>query len=143
MKVSELMTRKVEATHPQAGLAEAAMSMRTHDVGSLPVVDNDILVGIVTDRDIAIRAVAEGRDLSTSLVDDVMTKTVAHAYDDQEIEEAVELMASWQVRRLPVLNHQRRLVGILAMADLALDGRDPKDAQRALQAVSQPIRPRR
>jgi len=142
MKVDEVMTRKVEVVHPQAGLAEAAMTMRTHDIGSLPVVEQDQLVGILTDRDIAMRAVGEGRDLSTSLVDDVMTRTVVHVYDDQEVEEAVELMATWQVRRLPVLNRQRQLVGILALADLAVNGHNPEDAGRALQGVSEPTRPR-
>jgi CBS domain-containing protein len=141
MKVDEVMTRKVEVIHPQAGLPEAAMTMRTHDVGSLPVMDGDRLVGILTDRDIATRAVAEKRDLMTALVDDVMTRTVVHVFEDQELGEAGELMATWQVRRLPVLDRQRRLVGILSLGDLAIKGRDLRDAGRALQGVSQPARP--
>ena len=141
MNVSEVMTRKVEVIHPQTGLPEAAMAMRTHDIGSLPVMDEDRLVGILTDRDIATRAVAERRDLMTALVDDVMTRTVVHVFEDQEVGEAVELMATWQVRRLPVLDRERRLVGILALGDLAIKGRDLRDAGRALQGVSKPALP--
>jgi CBS domain-containing protein len=141
MKVSEVMTPEVKSIHPQAGLPEAAMAMRTLDVGSLPVLEGDRLVGIVTDRDIAVRAVAEGRDLATALVGDVMTKTVVHVFEDQDVDDAVERMATWQVRRLPVVNRQRRLVGILSLADLAVNGRNSKDAGRALHGISQPGRP--
>jgi CBS domain-containing protein len=135
MKVSEVMTRTVQVVKPQSGLAEAAMIMKENDFGCLPVLDGEQLVGILTDRDIATRFVAEGRDASTSLVDDIMTPTVVHAYDDQDLEEAADLMATWQVRRLPVLDRRGRLVGILSLGDIA--SRDLKSAGWALEHISQ------
>lgn len=141
MKVSEVMTRDVQVIQPQRGLPEAALAMHRRDVGCLPVVEGNRLVGIVTDRDLAVRAIAENRDLATCLIDDVMTKTVVHVYDDQDIEEAVDLMSSWQVRRLPVLNRQGRLVGIIALADVALNGFDPKVAGQTLRRIAQPVPP--
>jgi CBS domain-containing protein len=136
MNVSEVMTRNVQVVKPQSGVAQAAQLMKQFDCGCLPVVDGRSLVGMVTDRDIATRFVAEGRDPATSLVDDIMTPTVVHAYEDQELKEAAEVMASWQVRRLPVLDRNGRLVGILALGDLV--GRDLKSAGLALQHISQP-----
>jgi CBS domain-containing protein len=141
MKVSEVMTQEVRSIHPQRGLPEAALVMRKYDLGCLPVTQGKKLVGIVTDRDLALRAIGEGRDLATSLIDDVMTKTVVYVYDDQEVEEAIRLMSTAQVRRLPVLNREGKLVGILALADLALDGFDPKVAGQMLRKIAQPVPP--
>jgi CBS domain-containing protein len=141
MKVSEVMTHEVRSIHPQRGLPEAALVMRKYDLGCLPVTQGKKLVGIVTDRDLALRAIGEGRDLATSLIDDVMTKTVVYVYDDQEVEEAIGLMSTAQVRRLPVLNREGKLVGILALADLALDGFDPEVAGQTLRQIAQPVPP--
>lgn len=143
MKVREVMTRGVEVTHPQSGLPAAAMVMRKLDVGSLPVVKNGRLEGIVTDRDIAVRAVAENRDLTTALVDDVMSREVATVHEDDDVDAAARLMADRQIRRLPVLDRDGQLSGILAMADLAVERKTREDAGKALEGISEPARPRR
>jgi len=141
MKLREMMTRGVETTHPQDGLTEAAMKMRSLDVGSLPVVDGERLVGILTDRDITVRAVAEGRELATTLVDDVMTREVVFASEDQEVDEAARIMGQRQIRRLPVVDRDQRLVGIVSLADLAVDSPDRGTAGEALERISEPAKP--
>jgi CBS domain-containing protein len=141
MKVREVMTKGVEVIHPQAGLPEAAMTMRKLDVGSLPVVKDGRLEGIVTDRDIAVRAVAEGRNLATTLVGDVMSRGVAFVQEEDEVETASRLMAERQVRRVPVFGPDRKLTGILALADLAIERRAQEAAGEALEGVSAPAKP--
>ena len=143
MKLRDLMTRGVEVVDPHDGLPEAAMKMRSLDVGSVPVCDGDRLVGMLTDRDITVRAVAEGRDLSTTLVDDVMTREVVYATEDQEVDEAARLMADRQVRRLPVIDRHDRLVGIVSLGDLAVDSGEDQAAGEALEQISRPARPKR
>ena len=110
--------------------------MRDENIGALPVGENDRLVGMVTDRDIVTRGLAaEGRPGTTS-VRDVMSEKVFYIFDDDDVEDAARCMANHQVRRLPVLNHDKRLVGIVSMADLALTG---EDAERiAIEGVSEP-----
>ncbi|HET7009322.1 MAG TPA: CBS domain-containing protein [Anaerolineales bacterium] len=143
MKVRDVMTRQVEVIHPQSGLQQAAMTMRKLDVGALPVVKDGRLRGIVTDRDITVRAVAESRDLSTTLVDDVMSRDVLSVREDDDVETAAQVMADRQVRRLPVLDRDGRLTGILSMADLAVDVGDTRVTEKAIEGVSQPAKPRR
>jgi CBS domain-containing protein len=143
MKVKEVMTRGVEVVHSHAGLPEAAALMRRLDVGSLPVVKDGRLTGILTDRDIAVRAVADNLDMSTTLVDDVMSKQVHSVKEEDDLDSAARLMADRQIRRVPVLGKNGQLSGILSMADLAVRSREPIAAQRALEGVSQPARPRR
>ncbi len=143
MKVREVMTRGVEVVHPQSGLPAAAMAMRKLDVGSLPVVKEGRLEGILTDRDIAVRAVAENRDLTTALVDDVMSRDLATVQEDDDVQAAARLMANRQVRRLPVLDGDGKLTGILAMADLAVDRQTQQVAGQALEGISEPAQPRR
>jgi CBS domain-containing protein len=118
--------------------------MKELDVGMLPVCgDNDRLVGTLTDRDITIRAVAEGLDPRTALVRDVMTPSVVYCFEDEDVEEAARLMKDNQVRRLVVLNRDKRLVGIVSLGDLAVDTGDEHLAGSALEAVSEPDMPRR
>ena len=143
MKVRDVMTPDVEVIHPQSGLPAAAMAMRKLDVGSLPVVKDGRLEGILTDRDIAVRAVAENRDLTTALVDDVMSRDPVTIQEDEDVQAAARLMADRQVRRLPVVDRDGRLTGILAMADLAVDRETQDEAGKALEGVSEPARPRR
>jgi CBS domain-containing protein len=143
MKLRDMMTRGVEVVHPQDGLPEAAMKMRSLEVGSVPVCDGERLVGMLTDRDITVRAVAEGIDLKTALVDDVMTREVVYATEDQEVEEAARLMADRQIRRLPVIDRNKRLVGIVSLGDLAVDGDEDRAAGEALEQISEPARPKR
>lgn len=114
--------------------------MRQLDVGALPVCEEDRIVGIITDRDIAVRAVADGRDPNNTLVRDVMTKNVAFALADQEVEEAARLMQQREIRRLPVLNRSKRLVGVLALADIAMSS-NPAFSGMTLREVSEPDHP--
>lgn len=143
MKVRDVMTEGVEVIHPQSGLPAAAMAMRKLDVGSLPVVKDGRLEGILTDRDIVVRAVAENRDLTTALVDDVMSRDPVTVREDDDVQAAARLMADRQVRRLPVLDRDGKLTGILAMADLAVESETQGAAGQALEGVSEPAQPRR
>lgn len=143
MKVRDVMTEGVEVIHPQSGLPAAAMAMRKLDVGSLPVVKDGRLEGILTDRDIVVRAVAENRDLTTALVDDVMSHDPVTVREDDDVQAAARLMADRQVRRLPVLDRDGKLTGILAMADLAVERETQGAAGQALEGVSEPAQPRR
>lgn len=137
MQVKEVMTPGVECTQPAATLREAAQRMKDLDVGPLPVCgDDDRLAGIITDRDLVVRAVAEGRDPATTLVRDVMTPKIIYCFEDHDIAEAARLMEENQVRRLVVLNRDKRLVGILSLGDLAVDTGDEQLAGHTLEAVS-------
>jgi len=118
MKVSEAMTRDVRVANPDQSIREAAQMMVDLDAGALPVGAEDRLIGMITDRDIAIRGVAKGRTPDTP-VRDVMTANVKYCFEDEEIENVARNMAEIQVRRLPVVNRDKRLVGIIAIADLA------------------------
>jgi CBS domain-containing protein len=140
MRVSEVMTPNVERLPPDASLSEAGMKMREHDIGAIPVYEGDRLVGMITDRDIAIRAVAEGKNPGEVTARQAMSPGIAYCFDDQDIREAGKQMREKKIRRLIVLNRQKRLVGILSLGDLAAQG-DEKVAGKALEAVSQEGRP--
>ena len=133
-KVSEVMTKNVHLLRPDQTIREAAQKMSEQDVGVLPIADRDRLVGIVTDRDIAIRAVAEGRDANTK-VREVMSTEVKYCFEDEELDHVAKNMGQIQMRRLPVMNRRKRLVGILSLGDLATKG-DRGQAGEALQGVS-------
>ncbi len=135
MKINELMSRDVEIVDPDMSVTDAACKMRDLDTGFLPVGENDRLVGMITDRDIAVRAVAEGKDPKTCHVRDAMTKDVIYCFEDQDCDEAAELMAEHQVRRLPILNRDKRLIGILSLGDIAL--KDTGTSATAMRGVSQ------
>jgi len=137
MKVSEIMTREVETVTPDTTLQEAAKLMARVDAGALPILENDRLSGIITDRDIAVRAVGEGRDPATTKVRDIMSAQVRHVAEDDNVEEVADLMAELQVRRLPVVNSERRVVGIVSLGDIARE-KKPRTAGEALQGISRP-----
>ena len=118
MKVSEAMTNDVCLTSPDQSIHEAARLMAEIDAGALPVEENDRLVGMLTDRDIAIRAVAEGWPPETT-VREVMSNDVLYCYEDEDLDDVARNMSDLKVRRLPVLNRDKRLVGILSLGDLA------------------------
>jgi CBS domain-containing protein len=118
MKVSDVMSRDVLVASPTQSIRDAAEMMAKIDVGVLPVGENDRLIGMITDRDIAIRAVAEGR-VPTTKVRDVMSNEVLYCFDDQDLDEVARSMGDTKVRRLPVVNRQKRLVGIISLGDLA------------------------
>jgi len=143
MQVSDVMTRGVECTRPEATLQEAAAKMKSLDVGPLPVCDNDRLVGMVTDRDITIRATAAGDAPRERRVRDVMTPEVIYCFEDQDATEAARLMKDRQVRRLVVLNRNKRMVGIVSLGDLAVETGDDQLAGKVLEGVSEPNRPNR
>ena len=119
MKVSKCMTRDVHLVSPTQTIRDAARMMAELDAGALPVQQDDRLVGMITDRDIAVRAVAQGKS-PDSPVRDVMSREVLYCFDDQEIEDVARNMGEVKVRRLPVVNRDKRLVGIISIGDLAL-----------------------
>jgi CBS domain-containing protein len=141
MRVYEVMTKNAECIRPETTIRDAAGRMRDLDVGSLPVCDNDRIVGVLTDRDIAVRSVAEGHDPTADHVREIMTRGVTYCFEDQDIREAAEMMRDKQIRRLPVLNRQKRLVGIVSLGDLAVQGGDAKLSGRALEGISEPATP--
>lgn len=119
MRVSEAMTRDVRIANPNQSICDIACTMAEIDAGAIPVGDNDRLVGMITDRDIAVRAVAAGKGPDTP-VRDVMTQDVKYCYEDEDLNHVAKNMAELRVRRLPVLNRDKRLVGIVSLGDLAL-----------------------
>jgi CBS domain-containing protein len=135
--VKELMSRDVKVISPDMSIVEAAKKMRDGDFGMLPVGEDDRMIGTISDRDIAIRAVAEGKDGGTK-VRDVMTEGIAWAYEDETVEEAATIMSKRQVRRLPVVNRDKRLVGIVALGDFAVDSAEIQPAAKALSGISKP-----
>jgi len=143
MQVSEVMTRNAECTRPETTLQEAAERMRALDVGVLPVCDDEHLIGVLTDRDITIRCVADGHNPRTDVVRDAMTPHVYYCFEDNDVTDAAELMGEKQVRRLPVLNNRKRLVGIVALGDLAAENGNEQLAGHALESISMPSSPMR
>src|SRR4029077_4893017 len=135
MKVSEIMTRDICLASPSLTLREAAAEMEKRDIGVLPVGDNDRLVGMITDRDIAIRGISHGLG-PEARVRDVMSAEVRYCFEDDEIDDLAQNMAQEQIRRLPVLNDKRRLVGIVSLCDLATS-RDGRATGVALSGISQ------
>ena len=118
MKVSDAMSRDVAVASPTESIRNAAKVMAKIDAGVLPVGENDRLVGMITDRDIAIRAVAQGK-APTTKVRDIMSQEVLYCYDDQDLDEVAQNMSEMKIRRLPVVNREKRLVGIISLGDLA------------------------
>jgi CBS domain-containing protein len=136
MKVREAMTREVKVAAPGDTLAQAAQTMAEADIGFLPIADGDRLVGTLTDRDIAVRGVAAGKG-PDALVREAMTADVRYCFEDEDLAEAAQNMGELQVRRLPVLNREKRLVGVLSLADTALNY-SPQVAGSALCAIVEP-----
>jgi CBS domain-containing protein len=136
MKVSECMSKNVRVANPDETVQQAAKMMAELDSGVLPVGDADHLVGMITDRDIAIRGIAEGKGPNAK-VSECMTKDVKYCFEDQDIEEVASNMGDQQVRRVPVVNRQKRLVGILSLGDLT-SFIDESVAARAMSGISKP-----
>jgi CBS domain-containing protein len=143
MQLREIMTRNPVVIPPDTNLQEAAQRMRDLDSGVLPVGENDRLVGMLTDRDITIRATAEGKDPRSTRVRDVMTPDVVYCFDDEDEHEAAAKMEGHQLRRLIVLNRDKRLVGIVSLGDLAVYTTDDRLAGELAEAVSEPSEPER
>ncbi len=131
----EIMTRNVKTANRQMSLREVARLMREGDMGAMPVVENEKLVGIVTDRDIVVRAIAEGKNVETQ-IGDVMTTEIFSAKEDDFVFDAIHLMGDKQVRRIPVITENGELAGIIAMADIALEMEDEREIAETLEEIS-------
>jgi CBS domain-containing protein len=134
--ISEVMTRNIHVASPDQTIREAAATMAREDIGSLPVGEHDRLVGMITDRDIALRAVGEGLGPDTA-IRDVMTSEIKYCYEDEKITDVAQNMAELQIRRLPVVNRDKRLVGIVALSNVANCG-DNRATKEMLSGVAQP-----
>jgi len=131
----EIMTRNVQTANREMNLQTVAALMRDGDMGAMPVVENGKLVGIVTDRDIVVRAIAEGKSADTK-IGDVMTSEIFSVKEDDFVFEAIRLMGDKQVRRVPIINETGELVGIIAMADVALETEDEREIAETLEEIS-------
>jgi CBS domain-containing protein len=141
--VKDVMTRDVEVAHPADTIQEAAAKMDRLDVGPLPVCDGKRVVGLITDRDITVRATAVGQAPTETRVGEVMSRDVVFCYADQDVGEAARLMQTKQLRRLVVLDRNEELVGIVSLGDIAVDGGSDRLSGATLEAVSEPSRPDR
>jgi CBS domain-containing protein len=138
MKISECMSTDVEICAPTDTIRDAASTMLKIDAGVLPVGENDRLVGMITDRDIALRAVAKGLGPDTP-IRDVMSKDVRWCFEDEDVAEVADHMAEFKIRRLPVLNRDKRLVGIISLGDVSQsDGDGRSGSAMALREISEP-----
>lgn len=140
MQVRELMTTPVKTIESSATIAEAAGLMRDQGAGVLPVVEGGRPIGMLTDRDIVVRAVAAEKDPVLTSVREVVTPRLTTVYDDQDVEDAAKLMADDQVRRLLVIDHEQRPLGVLSLGDLARSGSEARASAQALKGVSEPER---
>lgn len=136
-QLKDVMSRDVKVISPDSTVREAARAMLEGDFGMMPVGENDRLIGAVSDRDIAVRGVAQGKDPDAK-VREVMSEGIAWAYEDDSVEHAAKIMSDRQIRRLPVVNHDKRLVGIVALGDFAVDSSEIEPAAEALSEISKP-----
>jgi CBS domain-containing protein len=135
MQIKEVMTERVSTIAPDTQIPQIARKMRDEDIGSLPVVESDRLIGIVTDRDVVVRVVAGGQDVRTATAREAMSPKILYCFEDQTIEEVLENMGDNQVRRLPVVNRDKRLVGVVSLGDLSKAAK--KKSGEALEEISQ------
>jgi len=142
-QICDVMTRDVKVLAPSDSIRRAAECMDEMNIGVVPVCDGERVIGMVTDRDIAVRAVAAGKSADSTPVSDVMSEHVRWCYDDQSIDEVMEEMCDSQIRRLPVIDHQRHLVGIVSLGDVATRGSDQRRVGETLKDISTPSEPDR
>ena len=140
MKIRDMMTKETRSVSPDTSVVEAAGLMRVHDIGVVPVLDGDRIVGMLTDRDIVLQVVANGQDPRTTPVNAAMSTGSISVFDDQTVDEGVKLMQKYQIRRLPVLDRQNKLVGIVSLGDIAVDVHAGLSG-KALKEVSEPSVP--
>jgi len=143
MKISEIMTSRFEMIDSTKSLIDAAREMKSLDVGALPVQEGTRLIGIITDRDIVIRALAQGRDPGSTQVKDIISSEVVYCYEDDSVEDAAALMEDHQIRRLIVCDHDRTPVGIVSLGDLAVKTRKDELSGETLERISEPAAPAR
>lgn len=135
MQLSKIMTKKVELLDSEATVREAAQLMRKKGIGAIPVFKDDRLIGMITDRDIVVKALANDLDITMTKVSQIMHSPIAYAFDDMEIDEAALIMEKQKIRRLPVLNRKKRLVGFVSLGDIAVKGDDEELSGEVLEAV--------
>jgi CBS domain-containing protein len=138
MQIREIMTPQVEVIYADATLKEAAKKMSQLNVGLLPVCDSDLLLGMITDRDITVRATAAGCDPNTTKVCDTMTPEVVYCFEDQDVNTAMQIMDRRQIRRILVVDHDKQLAGIVSLGDLAVAARDQAQIGEILESISEP-----
>ena len=136
-QLKDLMSSDVKVISPDMSIGDAAKQMEEGDFGMMPVAENDRMIGTISDRDIAIRGIGEGLGANAK-VRDVMSEGVAWAYEDDTVERAATIMSEYQVRRLPVVNRDKRLVGIVALGDFAVDSSEMRPTAKALTEISKP-----
>lgn len=137
MQVKSGMTREIESISPDATIIDAARKMRDRDIGALPVCEGEHVIGMITDRDITVRLTAEKKDPEKTTVREVMTSEIEFAFDDEQVEEIAEKMKAKKIRRMPIVDHEERVVGILSLGDLATRG-NHQSACEVLKFVSSP-----
>src|SRR5688572_14288216 len=138
MKMRDILSDHPQVVGPEAMICEAARKMRDYDIGMLPVCDGENLIGAVTDRDLTIRGIAEGSDPLKTRVKEVMSMGICCCYEDQDIEEVAHEMEKRQIRRIVVLDRNKKLVGVASLADFALRSNDDSLTEELLECVSQP-----
>jgi CBS domain-containing protein len=143
LRIKDVMTPQAEVISPDATTEHAASIMKTLDIGVLPVCDEEGLVGILTDRDLVVRVLAASRDPKAMLVGEAMTASVVYCFEDDDVERAAVIMAGQQIRRLPVLDKNRNLVGLVSVGDIAVQTQDHQLTGKVLEDVSQPSVPKR
>ncbi len=142
-KLKEIMTPQVDTISPDATAEDASTKMKDLNVGAIPVCDEDGLIGMLTDRDLVVRVMAQRRDPKAVRVGEAMTPEVSYCFEDDDVEKAAHVMSQKQIRRLPILSNSKKLVGIVSLGDLAVHGMDPKASGGVLEQVSHPAQPKR
>lgn len=137
MKAKDLMSTNPEILSPETTLKQAAEKMREQNIGFLPIGENDRLIGTITDRDLAIRGVAAGKDPNKTAVRDIMTDEIRYCFENDSAEKVSEIMSSLKIRRLIILNDNKRMVGIISMGDVATKSQDFKLSGKVIAAISE------
>jgi len=137
MKIRDVMSEQIAKAQPDTTLEEIAMMMKTENTGAIPVVDENELIGIITDRDIVVRCIADGGDPAETTAEDIVSEEVETIDPDSELDEALQVMSQKQIRRLPVVNTEGELVGMVSIGDLAVKQGDQQESVRALKDISQ------
>ena len=138
MKIQDIMTRDPRSVSPQTTARDAAQLMKAEDVGIIPVVEGSRLIGVVTDRDLALRIVAEGRDGNTAVRDVMSSDRIATCRPDEDLDRAMETMSREQVRRIPIVDERGALVGIVAQADVVRKADNDRKAEKTVERISEP-----
>lgn len=141
--LKEIMTPQVDTISPDATAEDASARMKDLNIGAIPVCDEDGLIGMLTDRDLVVRVMAQRRDPKAVRVGEAMTPEVSYCFEDDDVGKAAQLMSQKQIRRLPILSQSKKLVGIVSLGDLAVHGMDTQSSGNVLEQVSHPAQPRR